>query len=79
MSTYLIDRIAATENIEVLTDTELVHVAGSLGTGVESVGWRKRHAGTEERPIRNVFLSSARTRAPNSGRTAMSISMTRVS
>jgi len=55
MSSYLIDRIAATENIEVLTDTELNHVAGSLGTGVESVGWRNRN-GTEERPIRNVFL-----------------------
>lgn len=56
MSTYLIDRIAATDNIEVLTNTELVHVAGSLGTGVESVGWRNRNGDTEERPIRNVFL-----------------------
>jgi len=57
MSKYLIDRIAATPNIEVLTRTELTHLAGSRQTGVESVGWTNRVSGREERrPIRHVFL-----------------------
>src|SRR5689334_6621890 len=56
MSKYLIDRIAATPNIELLTHTEITHVAGSLESGVQAVGWRSRDAGKEQRPIRHVFL-----------------------
>src|SRR5215510_6134628 len=57
MSKYLIDRIAATPNIDVLTRTELTHLAGSRQTGVESVAWTNRVSGREERrPIRQVFL-----------------------
>jgi thioredoxin reductase (NADPH) len=57
MSKYLIDRISATGNIEVLTRTEIVDVTGTTQTGVEAVCWRNRDTGKEEkRPIRNVFL-----------------------
>jgi thioredoxin reductase (NADPH) len=57
MSKYLIDRIAATPNIELLTRTEIVGLSGSRQTGVESVTWRSRYSGnTETRPIRHVFL-----------------------
>src|SRR6266568_2400739 len=57
MSRYLIDRIAAIPNIELRTRTEIVALAGSRESGVESVRWRHRDSGAEEtRPIRNVFL-----------------------
>jgi len=57
MSKYLIDRIAATPNIELRTRTEIVGFEGSRQTGLESVRWRHRDTGQEEiRPIRNVFL-----------------------
>jgi len=57
MSRYLIDRIAATANIELRTRTEIVELSGSRQTGLESVRWRHRDSGLEEtRAIRNVFL-----------------------
>ncbi|HUJ01288.1 MAG TPA: FAD-dependent oxidoreductase [Usitatibacter sp.] len=57
MSRYLIDRIAATPNIEVLTRTEIVHVEGAQERGVEAVTWRNRDSREEAtRPVRNVFL-----------------------
>src|SRR5436190_10697505 len=57
MSRYLIDRIAATPNIELLTHTEIVGLTGSRASGVESVSWRQRDTGKEEtRPIRHVFM-----------------------
>lgn len=57
MSKYLIDRIAATPNIELLTNTEIAGLSGSPHTGLESVTWRNRDSGkTEARPIRHVFL-----------------------
>ncbi|HWH40195.1 MAG TPA: FAD-dependent oxidoreductase [Usitatibacter sp.] len=56
MSTYLIERIGATPNIEVLTRTEISHVEGSRETGVEAVAWRGGDGATQERPIRHVFL-----------------------
>jgi len=56
MSKYLIDRIAATGNIELRTRTEIVHLDGGP-SGVASVTWRHRDSGKEEsRRIRNVFL-----------------------
>jgi len=56
MSRYLIDRIAATPNIELMTDTEIVALSGATA-GLEKVRWRDRRAGKEiEGPIRNVFL-----------------------
>ncbi len=57
MSKYLIDRIAATPNIELLTQTEIVSITGTRDSGLQSVTWRSRDSGQKEtRPIRNVFL-----------------------
>jgi thioredoxin reductase (NADPH) len=57
MSRYLIDRIAAAPNIELMTETELVALTGAAGGNLEGVRWRDRRAGREtEAAIRNVFL-----------------------
>ena len=57
MSSYLIDRIAATGNIELLTHSEIVGLTGTRESGVESVTWRSSQSGeTQTRPIRHVFL-----------------------
>jgi len=57
MSRYLIDRIAATPNIELMTETELVALSGAAGANLEGLRWRDRRAGKEtEAAIRNVFL-----------------------
>ena len=61
MSQYLIDRIRAIENIEVLTHTEIVALYGSREKQLERVRWRNNLTGEEtEKPIRHVFLLSAR-------------------
>jgi thioredoxin reductase (NADPH) len=57
MSRYLIDRIRAAPNIEVLTRTELVALSGSREGQLERVRWRYNPTGEEtEKPIRNLFL-----------------------
>ena len=57
MSRYLIDRIAAAPNIELMTRTEIVALQGRSGAGLEQVRWRDRGTGAEtEAPVRNVFL-----------------------
>jgi thioredoxin reductase (NADPH) len=57
MSQYLIDRLAAIPNIELLTRTEVVAVTGSKPSGVASVRWRHSDTGREEtRAICHVFL-----------------------
>jgi thioredoxin reductase (NADPH) len=57
MSRYLIDRIAAAPNIELMTETELVALSGAAGGNLEGVRWRDRRAGREtEAAIRNIFL-----------------------
>ena len=56
MSRYLIDRIAATPNIEVLTRTEVVALIGLASGHLERVRWRRTTTGEEtELPIRNLF------------------------
>ncbi len=56
MSRYLVDRIAATPNIELLTHRELLAFEGDDG-GLTGVEWVNRRDGsTERRSIRNVFL-----------------------
>ncbi len=56
MSRYLCDRIAAQENIEVLTETEIAELDGSGGS-LERVRWKNRASGEETvRPIRHLFL-----------------------
>lgn len=57
MSQYLIDRIAATPNIELLTCTELVAVSGTPERRLEHVRWRNKKTCEEtEKPIRNLFV-----------------------
>ena len=57
MSQYLIDRIAAADNIEVLTETEITVLSGSPEGQLECIRWRNRVTGAEtEKPIRNVFI-----------------------
>ena len=56
MSRYLIERIGETENIELLTRTEIVGLEGT-SAGLERVRWRDGRSGQEStRAIRNVFL-----------------------
>jgi thioredoxin reductase (NADPH) len=57
MSQYLIDRIRAIDNIEVLTHTEIVALYGSREKQLERVRWRNNVTGEQtEKPIRHVFL-----------------------
>jgi thioredoxin reductase (NADPH) len=57
MSQYLIDRIEATDNIEVLTQTEIVALYGSSEKQLERVCWRNNVTGEQtEKPMRHVFL-----------------------
>jgi thioredoxin reductase (NADPH) len=57
MSRYLIDRIEATPNIELLPNTELQRLRGNPMEGITAVSWRNNRTGVEEeRPIRHVFL-----------------------
>jgi thioredoxin reductase (NADPH) len=57
MSRYLIDRIEAAPNIELMTQTEIVALEGKRETGLERVRWRNRATGAEtEAAIRNIFL-----------------------
>ncbi|MFK0691310.1 FAD-dependent oxidoreductase [Mesorhizobium sp. IMUNJ 23033] len=56
MSRYLVERIKAQPNIEVLAETEVVALEGHEGN-LEAVRWRNRATGTETtRPIRHLFL-----------------------
>ena len=56
MSKYLIDRISATPNIELMTHTEICGLEGG-DHGLEKVRWRNNQSGEEtEAGIRNVFL-----------------------
>jgi thioredoxin reductase (NADPH) len=56
-SQYLIDRIEAADNIEVLTQAEIVALSGSREKQLERVRWRNNVTGEEvEKPIRHVFL-----------------------
>jgi thioredoxin reductase (NADPH) len=57
MSQYLIDRIAAAKNIEVLTRTELVALSGSREGQLERARWRHAPSGEEtEKAIRSLFV-----------------------
>ena len=55
MSRYLIDRIEAAPNIELLTRTEVTALEGRPETGLEGVRWRGP-GGEVRKPIRHVFL-----------------------
>jgi thioredoxin reductase (NADPH) len=57
MSRYLIDRIEATANIEVLPRTEITTLIGGPGSQLARVRWRRAITGDEtELPICHLFL-----------------------
>jgi thioredoxin reductase (NADPH) len=57
MSRYLIERIEATPNIELVFNTELVALEGAADASLERVRWRSRLSGEESSTdIRNLFL-----------------------
>ena len=57
MSRYLIDRIGATPNIELLAHCELTRLDGDAAGGLAAAAWRDRRSGAEhERALRHVFL-----------------------
>ena len=57
MSRYLIDRIAASPNIGVLCDTEVVELLGTSEEGLHGVRWRNRRTGAEgQHAIAHLFL-----------------------
>lgn len=57
MSAYLVERIEATRNIELLTQTEIVDISKTTHGDLSSVTWANRATGEETtRPIHNVFL-----------------------
>lgn len=57
MSRYLIDRIASTPNIELLSHVELATLEGDVKDGLRAVSWRHRETGAlERRAVRNLFL-----------------------
>ena len=55
MSSYLIERIAAQPNIEVLLETQVFAVEGEGGT-LQAVKWRDRSGAETRKPIRHLFL-----------------------
>jgi len=57
MSRYLIDRIAASPNIAVLYETEIVELLGTPDHGLQGVRWRHRRTRDEEQhAIAHLFL-----------------------
>src|SRR6202795_5170207 len=57
MSRYLIERIEATPNIELMFNTEVVALEGTEGVSLERIRWRSRLSGEESSAdIRNLFL-----------------------
>jgi thioredoxin reductase (NADPH) len=57
MSRYLVDRIDAAPNIEVLPQTEVTKLHGDDAGSLQSVSWRNRMTQVEtQHPVRNLFL-----------------------
>lgn len=66
MSRYLIDRIEATPNIEVLCETEVVELLGTPQQGLQGLKWRNRRTGAEEEhAIAHLFLFTGADPAAN--------------
>jgi thioredoxin reductase (NADPH) len=55
MSSYLVDRIAAQPNIQVLLETHLSSLEGQDGV-LESITWRDRSGAEASAPIRHLFV-----------------------
>ena len=56
MSRYLIERIEATDSIELMFNTEVVGLEGDDDASLARVRWRTRDGAETEAAIRNVFL-----------------------
>ena len=57
MSRYLIERIEATPNIELMFNAEVVGLEGAVNAPLERVRWRSRLSGEDSTmDIRNLFL-----------------------
>ncbi|HEY6282277.1 MAG TPA: FAD-dependent oxidoreductase [Burkholderiales bacterium] len=57
MSSYLIERIEAMPNIELMREAEIVKLMGSEQTGLQEVRWRNVTTGEEtQRAVQHVFL-----------------------
>jgi thioredoxin reductase (NADPH) len=57
MSRYLIDRIGAAANIELMTRTEVLSLRGGDDGSLAEVTWRDRSSGeTTAKPIRHLFI-----------------------
>ena len=57
MSRYLIDRIANTPNIEVISHTELFGLRGDRAAGLAGASWQDRRDGSQrDCDVRNLFL-----------------------
>jgi thioredoxin reductase (NADPH) len=57
MSRYLVDRIAACSNVDVLCETEVVELLGTPDKGLSRVRWRNRRTGDEaEHSISHLFV-----------------------
>jgi thioredoxin reductase (NADPH) len=57
MSRYLIDRIKAQPNIELLADTEMTRLDADESGALHAIAWRNRKTGeASERPMRHLFL-----------------------
>jgi thioredoxin reductase (NADPH) len=56
MSRYLVDRIAASANIELLPHTELTQIRGDPADGLAGISWRARLGAERHEPIGNLFL-----------------------
>ncbi|HLX15081.1 MAG TPA: NAD(P)/FAD-dependent oxidoreductase, partial [Bradyrhizobium sp.] len=57
MSRYLIERIEAAPNIELMFNSEVVGLDGTAGRSLERVRWKSRLSGEESTfDIRNLFL-----------------------
>ncbi len=66
MSRYLVDRIAACSNVDVLCDTEIVELSGTPDQGLQGVRWRNRSTGREEEhAIAHLFLFTGADPAAN--------------
>jgi thioredoxin reductase (NADPH) len=57
MSRYLIERIEAAPNIELMFNSEVVGLEGTAGSSLERVRWKSRLSGEESTfDVRNLFL-----------------------
>jgi thioredoxin reductase (NADPH) len=57
MSRYLVDRIAASPNIAVLCETEIVELLGTADQGLHGLRWRNRRTrAEEEHAVAHLFL-----------------------